>query len=539
MLSESREQLIAEIDRRLADKIIEPKNAVLLKRLIKNAETLSEAIDIAELGTTWKRTGFHFDKRLEKKGNTIKYLKKNKQLSFSDGKGGVIHKLIIGDNYDALLNLLIEYRGKIDVIYIDPPYGKDSMGQFADTNYQNAITRDNLLSMLYPRLILAKQLLSESGVIFCSIDDRNQAYVKCLMDDVFEESNFILNIVINRPSEIATSTTISKHEYMLMYARQNVNYSSIEKEINKEVVSRGTLGNEDQTQPVIEFPRGLKCYNIPDGEYTETRKKEGSKENVENLDKIVVKNGELAYPVRLKARWRASNDMRNFFNNNCNPTKAKISGTITEIYFDNDRFIPQIKKSSYLKMPSLYLNNKKGSNELSELSLSFDYPKSSSLIVDIVKSCGFTKNIKVLDFFAGSGTTGQAVLELNKQDGGNRQFILCTLNEITDTNPNGIAYDVTSKRLKRVMTGSCYDGTADFEWVNKNEPYGGTLDVYEICEVANSENTTGKTAFDVIDETLYGKEKFKTLKEKIEWVCNNFDSTQKYLEKPENTAEVE
>ena len=102
--------------------------------------------------------------------------------------------MIIGDNYDALLNLTISYRGKVDVIYIDPPYGKDDMGYFAETNYENAITRDNLLSMLYPRLLLAKQLLTDKGVIFVSIDERNHAYVKALMDEIFEERNFLLDI---------------------------------------------------------------------------------------------------------------------------------------------------------------------------------------------------------------------------------------------------------------------------------------------------------------------------------------------------------
>ena len=190
-IKKSKQELIAEIDRRIDDKIIERTNADLLKKLIKNAESLTEAISIAELGTTYKRTGFHFDKRLEKMGDTIKYFRKNADLSFKTTENAQTHKLIIGDNYDALLNLLIEYRGKIDVIYIDPPYGKDSMGEFAETNYENAITRDNLLSMLYPRLVLAKQLLSVSGVIFCSIDDRNHAYVKCLFDEIFEEKNFV------------------------------------------------------------------------------------------------------------------------------------------------------------------------------------------------------------------------------------------------------------------------------------------------------------------------------------------------------------
>lgn len=122
-------------------------------------------------------------------GGVIKYFKKNNDLSFIKNKENLTHKLIIGDNYDVLLNLLITYRNKIDVIYIDPPYGKDNSGDFAKTNYDNAITRDNLLSMLYPRLVLAKQLLSENGVIFCSIDDKNQAYIKCLFDEVFSDKN--------------------------------------------------------------------------------------------------------------------------------------------------------------------------------------------------------------------------------------------------------------------------------------------------------------------------------------------------------------
>ncbi len=90
---------------------------------------------ITELGTTYKRTGFHFDKRLEKLSDTIKYFKKNDALSFETDPSKKHHKLIIGDNYPALLNLLIEYKGSVDVIYIDPPYGKDTMGDFPKTNH--------------------------------------------------------------------------------------------------------------------------------------------------------------------------------------------------------------------------------------------------------------------------------------------------------------------------------------------------------------------------------------------------------------------
>ena len=158
----------------------------------------------------------------------------------------------------------------------------------------------------------------------------------------------------------------------------------------------------------------------------------------------------------------------------------------------------------------------------------FDSPKPIRLLLQILKIASNPDSI-ILDFFAGSGTTGHAVLDLNEKDGGDRQFILCQLNEKTETTPNGIACDVTSKRLKRVMTGECYDGTKDFDWIKKNKPYGGNLDVYEIASVANFESTEGKTPFDVVDETLYGQDKFKTLREKIEWVCKNFSNTQKTL----------
>ena len=213
-----RQGLIDEIDKRVEDRVLQKTNADLLKKLIINADNDNEASLIAALGTTYKRTGLHYDKRLEKMDNSIKYFKKNETLSFQTDETKPTHKLIIGDNYEALQNLLIQYKGGIDVIYIDPPYGKDSMGEFAKTNYENAITRDNLLSMLYSRLVLAKQLLSDSGVIFCSIDDKNQAYVKCLFDEVFGENKFLFNIPrITKKGGKTTDTIQKNNDYILAY----------------------------------------------------------------------------------------------------------------------------------------------------------------------------------------------------------------------------------------------------------------------------------------------------------------------------------
>ena len=550
IVNKSKEDLIAEIEKRVADEIIEKSNADLIIKLINNSDSLSEAIAIAQLGTTYKRTGFHFDKRLEKMKNTIKYFKKNTDLSFNSADSSLTHKLIIGDNYDALLNLLIEYKNKIDVIYIDPPYGKDSMGEFAETNYYNAITRDNLLSMLYPRLELAKQLLNkETGVILCSIDDRNQSYVKCLFDEIFGEVGFLFTAPrITKKGGKSTTTIQKNHDYIIAYAMPG----------NEIIFSMDDMDASD--------------YNLED-EYVDKRGKYKVTQCLDydslsyspSLDYPIEFDGQTLYPggdyEKYKERkagkykksdwtWRWSKDkfkygLENGFiviktGRDGNPriyTKTYLNCTLEK---DNngDFYINYTDKiGKYYTTLSFMENecsNDYGKKELDRIFNNsndlFKNPKPVALISKLIKMSCLKDDAIILDFFAGSGTTAQSVLELNKEDDGSRQFILCTNNEITDMNPNGIAYDVTSKRLKRIMTGACYDGTNDFEWIKNNEPYGNNLDVYEIGKVANSESTVGKTPFDVIDEALYGKDKFDNLKDKIEWVCNNFEHTQKSLE---------
>lgn len=510
MLKTSKKDLLNELQRRVDDKILEPTNYELLKKLIEKADSLDEAIMIAELGTTYKRTGFHFDKRLEKLTDTIKYFKRNDELSFETDKRQKHHKLIIGDNYPALLNLLVEYKGSIDVIYIDPPYGKDTMGEFAKTNYENAITRDNLLSMLYPRLLLAKQLLSEDGLIFCSIDDKNHAYVKGLFDEVFTERCFINSFVWKKNSSGKTEKdkfTVNT-EYVLLYAKTdrytlNETYKKLAettvKSYNKDDNDgRGKYATVSLQKPKDPGPETTydyedntgKVWRCPPKGWRMTYKKIKALEN----DNRLYFDGE---SLRVKDYW---NERKN---------EGKRIDTLWSDLPENSAASKELEK----------IFNQR------EL---FDNPKPTELIkrcLDIASPTAI-----VLDFFAGSGTTGQAALELNTADGGSREFILIQNNEVTNTTPNGIAYDITSKRMKRVMSGSCYDGTNDFTWLKDNTPLGDNLDVYEIADVSNFEATEGKTPFDVVDETLYGKEKFSSLQEKIEWVCENFEVTQKQLE---------
>ena len=515
--------LIAEIDKRIADKIIEKTNADLLKKLIKQAETINEAIMIAELGTTYKRTGFHFDKRLEKMTDTIKYFKKNEKLSFTQGKNALTHKLIIGDNYDALQNLLIEYRGKIDVIYIDPPYGKDSMGEFAKTNYENAITRDNLLSMLYPRLVLARQLLNDNGVIFCSIDDKNQAYVKGLFDEVFGESSFVTNISVQLSTtqgmkvKAAQNGNIVKNgEYILCYSKdghQNIAKHPLydlrpryDEHYSLYLNDNGEIGQLTELYD-YRFPKD--CNNKKPMKLAEAYEKSEEFADIvrSHLADIVRsdKVGDFKTTEELKkGYWK----------------KVIRNGKEYLLTLDSNDAIRQLLrlKDSWGKTDGYYqeegLRKIRGDwwegfyidmgNVAKEGDVDFKNSKKPVRLIRQLIKMSSEKDSIILDFFAGSGTTGQAVIEQNKDDSGKRMFILATSDEKIENTPNGIGTDITATRLKNTISDN--------------------LDVYDIATVA----PYSEEPFTQIDETLYGKEKLG-VNEKIKWVCENFEGTQKTL----------
>ena len=557
-----KQSLIDEMNKRVEDKILERTNADLLIKLINQAASDNEAMMIAELGTTYKRTGLHFDKRLEKMTSDIRYFRKNNDLSFHTDDSKPTHKLIIGDNYEALQNLLIQYKGKIDVIYIDPPYGKDNMGEFAKTNYDNAITRDNLLSMLYPRLQLAKQLLSNEGVIFCSIDDRNQAYVKCLFDEVFGEENFIGNLIVkSNPRGSMSEAELAKlHEYITTYSKNNSAIIFRGQDLTEEMKEEYDLVDENgekyralglrmrggfwrrSERPKLFYP----IYVNPKDGAVSIEKSDVFTESVLPIQPSTNEDG----------TWRWSKDTVKENLNLLFGKEVTRNGKIVWDVFQKDYYEKDGERKT--KTRSIWddkkYNYQNGTIEVKNIfnGTVFLYPKPTSLIEDLIGVINNQSSI-VLDFFAGSGTTGHSVLDLNKQNDGNRTFILCQLNENLDEAlksttgtsttiiENQIALcnkykrphelsEITAERLRRVMTGSCYDGSKDFQWLKDNEPYGGNLDVYEIASVNNAEYHEKKSPFEVIDETLYGHEKFKTLKEKVDWVCQNFNNAQKTAE---------
>lgn len=516
-LAQVKSDILAELKMRVEDRILEPNNYEVLCKLINKADSISEAQAIAALGTTYKKTGFHFDPRLENLSNDIHFLAKDKALSFENDKNAITHKLIIGDNYPALLNLLIAYREKIKVIYIDPPYGKDDLGEFAKTNYENAITRDNLLSMLKPRLQIAKMLLKDDGVIFCSIDDRNQAYVKCLFDDIFGEGNFVADFIRKTKSTTNDAKTgvNYQHEFLLCYAK------------NKDEVN--LLGGQ----------KDLSGYknpdNDPNGEWISTDP--SAKSGKAETGYFAVKNpytGKEDYPP-IGMFWRFSqNTIQKHIDEGRICFKKEHKGD--ERGFIYKRYLKDLKTNlktfDSLCFDSNEFMNQNATKELKELDMveNFAYPKGVNFIQKILQHATNDNHDIVLDFFAGSGTTAHAVMELNRADNGNRECILVTNNEITELNPNGIAVDVTAKRLKRIMSGECYDGSKNFKWREKNEPYKDNLEVFRIEKVSKYTQESNKSVLEVIDESAYGLIEFDSIHEKAKWIAKNFDITLKELE---------
>lgn len=481
---------------------------------------------IAALGTTYKRTGFHFDKRLEKLGSDIFYLEKDKKYSFVNNKEELTHKLIIGDNYHALQNLLITYNGMIDIIYIDPPYGKDDLGNFAKTNYMNSISRDNLLSMLYPRLQLAKMLLSDNGAIFVSIDDKNQAVVKCLMDEIFGEKKFVTCIPRLTKSQRSGQENYMdiSHDYILVYANCNDFLHITNRKFDINNICEDNIGKYIKGDTKAILAAKSQGYS-KGGDYDYKYKGK--------IYQPIDENGNRNRWLWKKERMIAADKLGILV-----PSGDTLR---CQLYIDkkfDEKTNTMVEKDPLMIFhTSDFMSNNEYSNSTGDKLLQnilgnqyFSNPKPIELIKQLI-SLHENKDAIVLDFFAGSGTTGHAVLDLNQNENdSNRTFILCTNNEILDNIPNGIAYDITLKRLKRIMTGSCYKKNENYRWKQNNQPYGGNLDVYTIKKINNATQTTNQSPFDVIDETCYGFSTFKDPKKKIEWVCENFERVQYYID---------
>ena len=402
--------------------------------------------------------------------------------------------LLEGDNLHSLKLLEKTHKGKIDVIYIDPPYntGKnDFVYNDSMVGLEDGYRHSKWLSFMGERLTIARALLTDKGVIFLSIDDNEQANLKLLCDSIFGEDNFISMLSVeNNPKGRKNSSFISvSNEYCLIYARNKQNAYFIENvpktSSDLALDANGVyVHNSGKRVLVGENSFNKKVENFSSDKHYSVYFNEKIQDLVVCVDVAI---NQPNYELIKKGYKRYYSFNKDYFVEN---TYSK--SRFLELYqngaldFKADK-IYEKNFSTTIRLKSMLVNKKymaivnneeveyqidvkttSAGTELKNLFNTakpiFSNPKNTNYLKLLI-SLFEDKNITVLDFFAGSGTTAQAVMELNKQDGGNRRFILCTNNE------NGICENITYQRIKTVITGKRADGTEYGEGISANLKY--------------------------------------------------------------------
>lgn len=378
--------------------------------------------------------------------------------------------LLEGDNLHSLKLLEKTHKGKIDVIYIDPPYNTGNKDfKYDDTfvdkldSYKNS----KWLSFMWSRLKVAHKLLSSEGIIFISIDDNELYPLKMICDEIFGEQCFVTNLIWQKKTGASDAKGIATiTEYILVYVKDyavmdsvfDKNYEAFDAKRYRykdeyfnergpfyyDSLDRGSVRYSDTLNYSIKSPNGDDIY--PNG-----------RKNFEN-------DGWTWKWSKEKVEWGIRNGFIDI-----TPSSKKENGWAVryKIYLNVDNENRPIEKSAPYKNLITTILNANAAADIKKMfngKTVFQYSKPVGLM-GFLLSCEKNKKALILDFFAGSGTTGQAVLEKNMEDGGNRHFILCTNNE------NNICEGVTYQRLKTVITGKCADGSQYSEGLPANLKY--------------------------------------------------------------------
>lgn len=398
-------------------------------------------------------------------------LKENKEWNEKKENKNSKNILIKGDNLEVLKHLVNAYEKEIKMIYIDPPYntGDDDfvyndnrkftpkeLSKLAGIDIEKAKrildfvnsksnSHSAWLTFMYPRLYIARRLLKEDGVIFISIDDNELAQLKLLMDEIFGEENFIAQFI--RKTGIATRLDAAhisiEQDYILCYSK-NKNLVHFNKQLSN---IENDYKYEDQ-------------YYKERGKYKLNKLDRGSIRYSSSLDyPIIAPDGTEIYPGGTKENngwcWRWSKEKLEWGIKNDFIVFKKDKNNKWKVYFKQYQFVDNNNNPIKRTLPFKTLlienfNNEIGSKEILELfnKKVFSYPKPTTLIKFLTTLVTLNEDI-ILDFFAGSGTTGDAVMQLNAEDGGNRQFILVQLPEPIDPKKNKTAYDFVKNELKK------------------------------------------------------------------------------------------
>lgn len=443
----------------------------------ENTGNLLSYLSELEKDVNGKKYGLVFEEHREEIDDILDthtaILKEQEDLLIDNG--GQMNFLLEGDNLAALQLLEKTHKGKIDLIYIDPPYNTGNADFIYDDNFvskEDSFRHSLWCSFMTKRLEIAKKLLSPSGVIFISIDDNECAALKFIADQIFGHENYEAMITyVRKTSGKQDSSNFAKStEYILVYSRASkwecaslVAEEKVTNRYNKEDENgrkyRETdlrkTGNADRREdrPLMYYPFYYNPYT------TDLQVREAK-------DTTLLSNGYVEIlpikPDNTDGRWRwgyqtSADNIGNLIARIMPKYKDENKYTIYEKdYIDKKEAIRTVKEHTCWDRKEF--NSDNAMLEFKNLGFSnqrFSFPKSSDLIKHIIYLANFS-DCTVLDFFAGSGTTGQAVMKLNAEDGGSRNFILCTNNE------NNICRDVTYERIKRVIDKEGYEASLKY-----------------------------------------------------------------------------
>ncbi len=374
-----------------------------------------------------------------------------------DGKN-TDNLFIEGDNLEVLKLLQATYEGQIDMIYIDPPYNTGNDFIYNDRGRSHS----DWLNMMYPRLTLARKLLRDDGVIFISINEIEVHHLRCVMDEIFGEDNYIETFLWTRTNTPPSLSLKSRKtvEYILCYEKVRSS-----RKYEGERLDNGDAPLLNTGNPIADltFPPGSIRFQIPDGVYPK-----GQYKKTEILEDLVVVDGVNQGKCRLKGAFKWSQErvlaeirLGTYFLIKSNRFSIRFQRVDSGKYKAPTNMIDVKQLELELNRHIGIGTNEAASYELEQLGLGgvFDYPKPVSLIQYLIRF-SVDKEATILDFFAGSGTTAEAVLALNKEDGGDRRFICIQMPEATD--PQSKAYqagykrisDITKERIRGVVYGT-------------------------------------------------------------------------------------
>lgn len=425
----------------------------------------------------------------------------SRSVGFDEAK----HLFIEGDNLEVLKLLQKSYHGSIKLIYIDPPYntGQDfvyrddyrqGVATYLEYSGQSDATGQQLvanpetsgryhsdwLSMMYPRLALARNLLKQDGLIFVSIDDHEVGNLRLVLDEVFGPTNFLASLIWNTGHSQQQGIFKAYHQYVLVYARDASEVTPFADPSGGEIVA-GAMKKVSKANPKSEFtfPAGVRC-EAEDG--TELKGTWGDAETVELVDgRFLVEDGALVEQVTLAAGWTQKRQMEEFFYGEGDVFDTR-GQKVLEFYFNSNGKLKCRKERGAITPPTVQSDwgtQGKASQALQDFFdgvEAFDRPKPVQMIRDFVAWTTGTGDL-VLDFFAGSGTTGHAVIEQNQADGEERQFILVNLPEMLEESSEArqqldleTVSDVCLARLARVFeqTGKSDAGFRMFQLDESN-----------------------------------------------------------------------